>query len=196
MKKINLLLFGIIIGIIVTLLIVKYINNNDTKKDSVNESNTIEEKQEEDPLQYVNRINNSEDENTLKDGFVKTIDFLFYGGEINGVKFQDLKEETKLEIMKIAYSIDEKINTKFPDYKENITKETSRIYTEVKEKMSRLYLKTIVSICENNEELCKKAKEGLKKFTGVISFTYDELSGFTKEEFNKLKEWYENYRNN
>ena len=55
-----------------------------------------------------------------KEFFIKMVDFIFYDTEINGVKFNDLKEETKQEIYDTFCNIDALIMMVAPDYKENI----------------------------------------------------------------------------
>ena len=55
-----------------------------------------------------------------KNTFVTIVDFIFYDKEIKGHTFKELSNSAKLQIIKIALSIDSKIEKYFPDYKETI----------------------------------------------------------------------------
>ncbi len=99
-----------------------------------------ETKVEENPLEYFKEV---EKENNLEKGFNDINDFIFNGKKINGVTFNELKDEIKLEIMKIALSINEKINEEIPKYKEKIK--------DIKSKMVDLYIGTTYEICKRNE---------------------------------------------
>ena len=90
------------------------------------------------------------------DGFVTVVDFLFYDKEIGGYTFNQLTNSAKLQVIKIALSIDHKIDEYFPNYKDSIKKG----YESVKEKLAELYLKTTSSLCETvGEDTCNQAKE-------------------------------------
>ena len=43
----------------------------------------------------------------------KVIDFLFYKGEISGYTFESLSASTKLKVLKLALSIDQKVEKYF-----------------------------------------------------------------------------------
>ena len=73
----------------------------------------------------------------IKNGFVTVVDFLFYDKEIGGYTFNQLTNSAKLQVIKIALSIDHKIDEYFPNYKDSIKKG----YESVKEKLAELYLK-------------------------------------------------------
>jgi len=67
--------------------------------------------------------------------FIIVTDFLFFDSEINGIKFDDLKEETKEEILKIYFNIDSKIENKFPNYKDTIKSKSNKVYNSASNKI-------------------------------------------------------------
>ena len=93
-----------------------YENNNKNNSDnSSSKENNVT------PVNYFENIDNSNDKNAIKEGFVKIVDFIFYGTEINGYTFKSLTNEAKLKIMSIALSLDKKVEEIFPGYKETIS---------------------------------------------------------------------------
>ncbi len=190
MKKIYKNSIFVIIGIVIGLLLAFVIFKSFEGKNKDEEKVIVTE-----PVDYFKSVEKSNDENTLKSGFIKVVDFLFYDGELGGVKFNELKDDTKLELMKIFYSIDDKINSYYPDYKEIISRKTGKIYDIAKEKVTELYVKTINKICESNTEFCENARDGFNKISEKFSITFDYLKDFSKEELNKLKEWYIKFKN-
>lgn len=206
MKKMNInsllfLLVGIIVGLTVALVaVVVFKNNNETVIIDNRESNesTIEEQKKKedsvDPVTYFTNIDKSNDKGTIKQGFIKMVDFLFYDEPINGVRFSELKDEAKIKIMKIALSIDSKIDSYFPGYKETLSTGTKKIYNDVKLKVAELYVKVTTKICSNNQQLCIDAKKDFESLKNSFGLTYEFLKNLGKEELNKLKEWYEDFR--
>ena len=186
-KNIIFIVIGVVIGLLLAFVLFNFFGDKNEKEEKV----IVTE-----PVEYFKSVEKSEDENTLKSGFIKVVDFLFYDGEIGGKKFNELKDDTKIELMKIFYSIDNKINSYFPGYKESISNKTGKIYDVVKEKVSELYVKTINKICESNSDFCESARSGFNKISEKFSITYDSLKDFSKEELNKLREWYKNFKNN
>lgn len=91
-----------------------------------------------------------------KEFFIKMVDFIFYDTEINGVKFNDLKEETKQEIYDTFCNIDALIMMVAPDYKENIGEK----YEIVKDFTTNIYYTSLDKIKEAiGEEDYNKIKE-------------------------------------
>ena len=199
MNSIMILLIGIVIGFLVTFVTISFFKGDnktsviDKEKKSVIESNK-EEIVKVDPVNYFTNIDNSNDEQTIKQGFIKIVDFLFYDSEINGTKFSELKDEAKIKIMKIAYSIDNKIDNYFPDYKESIASTSKKIYKDIKIKTTELYLDVTNKICESNDKLCLNAKKDFESIKESFGLTYDFLSNLSKDGLDKIKDWYENFR--
>ncbi len=146
-------------------------------------NNKEETKVEENPLEYFKEIEKEKNENKLEKGFNDINDFIFNGKMINGVTFNELKDEIKLEIMKIALSINEKINEEIPKYKEKIK--------DIKSKMVDLYIGTTDEICKRNEELCLNAKKDFQSLKDNFGITFDYIKEYSKKGFEKVKDWYE-----
>lgn len=84
--------------------------------------------------QIGNGIKNSVDTDALlengKKYFVYCVDFLFYDGEINGIKFCDLTDMAKQQLLRDITTIDSLICSKFPNYKESIGEYTGAAYNK------------------------------------------------------------------
>lgn len=65
--------------------------------------------------------------------FVYTVDFLFYDGDIKGIKFNDLSDMAKSQLLKDISTIDDLICTKFPNYKETIGNGSEAAYNKASE---------------------------------------------------------------
>ena len=182
LNKIIYILVGIAIGLLI-LFIVKNIMDNKKKDDS-------EVVEYSDPVEYFSEVENTKDENKLKKGFTNIVDFLFYGKEINGKTFNELKDDAKLKIIKIAFSIDSKIDEKIPAYKNKISEK----YQNIKSKVVELYVNTTTKICTNNEQLCIDAKNDFASLKESFGITFDYLKKYGIKGLDKLKEWYEDFR--
>ena len=146
------------------------------------------------PVQYFENIADSNNESTIKDGFIKIVDFIFYGTEINGYTFDSLTEEARLKIMQVALSIDSKIDEYFPGYKQTISSKTKDIYYNLKASVVELYLDTVSKICSNNESLCQHAREDFQFMKDSFGITWDFIKGLAGSGIDKLREWYEIFR--
>lgn len=128
-----------------------------------------------------------------KENFIKIVDFLFYDGKIKGYTFNELTTKTKLKVLKIALTIDKKIDSYFPDYKEKISKQTNRIYTNVKETLILKYVEITASICEKDAEICTSAKNDFQDMKKSFSITWDFLKKLISKGSTSIKTWYEIY---
>ena len=154
---------------------------------------------EEQLITYLNNfsseIDNSTDLKTnIKEKFITIVDFLFYDGKIGNKTFAELSNSTKLKVLELALTIDQKIENKFPGYKESISTNGNRIYTNLKTRALELYLDITTSVCENNSELCDDAKIGLGELKSSFSLTWDFLKEIAGSGLTKLKSWYEVWR--
>lgn len=173
--------------------------DEDTTNDNNNTNNNNENYTEEDIINYFNDIENEvENESKIdnyktkfKDYFTNTIDFIFYDKEIKGHKFKDLTNSAKLKIIASAIKIDAKIDEKIPNYKNSL----STKYKDIKSDLVMKYLDLTVSICSNHEQECDKAKELFKeiKSKGKIGLSY--IKNIMSKGKNKLKDYYEIYKN-
>lgn len=214
------ILLGIIVCLSTALILVVYSNNENNEKNyysdkdeqynkneiviednkyDVNDKMEIEKNQDYeesndlDVVNYFQKMNITNGE-TLKMGFIKIVDFLFYDEPVNGKRFSELTDEVKLKLLGIALSIDSKIDYYFPNYKETITNGTKRIYTDIKVKVTELYIEITTKICSKKSELCEDAKKDFESLKKSFGLTFDFLKEFTNDELNKLKDWYENFK--
>ena len=153
-----------------------------TTTENITETETTEEiiAQETDSSdeQIINELNNDKNnielyitqndiENVKTYGkafFIKTVDFIFYDKDINGIKFNDLKEETKEDVYNAFCNIDALIMTFSPDYKENIGEK----YEVVKDFTSNVYYSSLdkikQSIGEENYNKIGEIKDNAKEY--------------------------------
>lgn len=155
--------------------------------------------------QSVKDILNSEIAESVKDKlkgtFITAVDFVFYDGEIKGIKFDDLTEGAKQKILETVSFIDDAIMTKFPNYKEEISLTVSSAYNKASE---------LIKKGANNVKEFSKEKLGEENYNAIIA-AKDELVSYTKEAIDvvgefagslwdtgkeKVKNWYEKFKNN
>ena len=193
-------------------------NNNDTReiKDNANTKeennnvikptptptstpNNIITKSEETIINYFQSKENelkTGDEKSLsekaKEGFINVVDFIFYDKEVKGYTFKELTNNAKLKVISIALSMDSKIDTYFPNYKDKI----KGTYSNIKEKLVVKYLEYTEKLCETvGEETCNSAKENWEILKKNFSITGDYLKNLGITGSDKLKDWYENWKN-
>ena len=59
-----------------------------------------------------------------------------------------------------------------------------------------LYLEITTKVCEDNLDTCESAKDGLEDLKESFSITWDYVKKYSEEGKNKLKDWYEVWREN
>ena len=169
-------------------------NNNNETNDNNTDTNT-----DTSIITYFQNLDNqlttydNNDETlgqTIKNNFVKCIDFIFYNKEINGKTFNELTNDTKLKILSITLSIDSKIDKKLPGYKDSI----NNTYQNIKTKLIEKYLETTTDICNNDPILCITAKEGFADLKTNFGITWDVIKELASNGVSKLKDWYEIWR--
>ena len=169
-------------------------NNNNETNDNNTDTNT-----DTSIITYFQNLDNqlttydNNDETlgqTIKNNFVKCIDFIFYNKEINGKTFNELTNDTKLKILSITLSIDSKIEKKFPGYKDSI----NNTYQNIKTKIIEKYLEITTNICNNDPNLCITAKEGFADLKTNFEITWDVIKELASNGVSKLKDWYEIWR--
>ena len=167
-------------------------SNEETKQN--NTSSNDNKSADEEVLTYVRSIKNDTESgitSTLKNGFITVVDFLFYDGEIAGHTFHELTTSAKLEVLKAALWIDDKVDQVFPGYKETISNGASKVYTSVKNLIVSTYLDITTSICENHSDLCTQAKEDFQDLKQSFGFTWDLIKSLASSGLDKLASWYE-----
>lgn len=162
-----------------------------TTEEVTTESNSVDE-------QIINYINDDKNkielyvtkedyENVKKYGrefFIKMVDFIFYDKDINGIKFSELKEETKEDVYSTFCDIDALIMTFSPDYKENIGEK----YEVVKDFTSKTYYSALDKIKEAiGDEKYDKAKE-------IKDNTKEKIKDGASDAKEYIKKRYENWR--
>lgn len=138
--------------------------------------------------------NSSHITSSIKHGFIELVDFLLYDGTIRGKTFSSLSNSTKIKVLKIAFLIDTKIEEKFPDYKESIKSASSFAYDKFREKVIVSYFDLAAKVCQENEESCATAKEGISELKKSGSLTWKFIKNLTSSSISKLKSWYEVWR--
>lgn len=190
------------------------INSNDASN-NIEENNLIEasySQEDENTIQTFNNIEKEVDDilvnedNTsaldkAKGIFITLVDFIFYDGEINGNKFDDLTNQGKQKILEITSRIDIKIENKFPNYKDTISNGTKNAF----QKCSELIQKGATNINDfakdklgsDNYEAIINAKDELVKYTkNAISIIGNVSSNIFTKTKDTLNSWYQTFKNN
>lgn len=178
--------------------------NNDASVEENNDDVSVEENKdytEEDVIQYFedfkNTIKESDTTQNAKEkiinSFITITDFMFYDGEIYGITYDQLQEQSKIQLQNDYLEIDSMIESKFPNYKDTLSSKYDSVKTWINEKYNLLIEKGKEGLSEetlNNIDEYKKslndAKESLKDASGSIY----------EDEKVKVKSWYETYRQN
>lgn len=167
----------------------------DKTNPSVTQKPTQTESADEEVLEYFDQLNTDFDASSIKDtvknGFITVIDFLFYKGTIKGHTFEDLSSSAKLKVLEMALYFDSKIDTYFPGYKESISGVSNKIYTAAKSEIVETYLNVTAKICENEEALCKTAKSGFATIKKNFGLTWALIKDIAGDGLDNLKNWYE-----
>lgn len=145
---------------------------------------------DENVLAYFNNEVNTADtksKGTLKNAFIKVVDFIFYDKDINGYYFKDLTASAKLKVIGLALKLDNIIDSHFPGYKE----ELSSSYAKAKDNLITLYLNLTSEFCKNNDSICESAKNDFSLLKESLNLSWDVIKSLAKSGTNKLKEWYE-----
>lgn len=145
---------------------------------------------DEEVLAYFNNEVNTADtksKGTLKNAFIKVVDFIFYDKDINGYYFKDLTASAKLKVIGLALKLDNIIDSHFPGYKD----ELSSSYNKAKDNLITLYLNLTSEFCKNNDSICESAKNDFSLLKESLNLSWDVIKNLAKSGTNKLKEWYE-----
>lgn len=116
--------------------------------------------------------------------FIKMVDYIFYGTEINGMTFDELNEESKNEIYKNLRITDSIVMGIDPDYKEKLGEK----YNIVKDFSKKKYQDALDLIKDKIGE--EKYNEIGEKKNNAI----DKTKETGKKLKNNLKNWYEDFR--
>ena len=108
-----------------------------------------------------NRELSNKDKEKIKNTFIMISDFIFYDGEIKGMKFSELSDKTKKEVLKAYINLDSLIEKNFPNYKEEIKSSSKKQYNNLKGKAIKMLNK-------HKNEIKTKLYKAIKN--GTISF--------------------------
>lgn len=120
-----------------------------------------------------------------KELFITFVDFIFYDGEIKGIKYDDLSEAAKKQLFEDFCAMDEIISEYIPNYKENISSK----YNAVKDFASPYYYSILSKIKE------AIGSDNLEKINDFKDDASSKASDLINDGKQKLKEKYENWRN-
>ena len=179
--------------------------NNSTNIDDSNlTSDEIVLKYFNDATEEINNMMNSENVNNVKskcrEYFIIFVDFIFYDGKIKGITFSELKDTTKMQVITITRKLDSLIMKKFPDYKEDISSSSKYLYDKASD---------ILNSGKENLEDYVISKIGEEKYQDVLNNidsikendkeTLDKVKEYGSEKIEsgkeKVKEWYQNFKN-
>lgn len=177
-------------------------NNNDTNiNNKYSQNDTLVISELENLNKQVDELLNSKDITNIKDKaksiFITTVDFIFFDGEIKGVKFDELTSKAKEKVLNIVSIIDLKIENKFPNYKETISETTKNAYNKasslIKEGASNISTFSKEKLGEENYNSIIEAKDEIIKYT---KNALDIIGDFSINIFNKGKDYLNNWYNN
>lgn len=184
-------------------------------------SDTTVTTKEEEVVSYVSdveeSISNLDTESTdttmkekLENTFITLTDFIFYGGTIKGMTFDELTDTAKQEILDLYEKIDSKIESYFPNYKENITSSAKKGYTtvvtkakELKDEIITKYKETIGeeeynNVVSNIEEDKNRFQDAytpyVEKGKDVASQAIEKGKEIWDTTTDKLDSWYQNFK--
>lgn len=146
-------------------------------------------------LEIIQKYIDKEDIDNLrkkgKEFFVKHVDFIFFGSEINGKTFDELSEESKQMTIDNFKKADELIMKYAPDYKEDIGEKyeifkdfTKEKYNDIKE-----YLRNKVT-----DEQYDKYEEKKEKVLEKSSELFDDAKENAEEVKEKIKTLYNDWK--
>lgn len=157
-----------------------------------------------DATEEINNMMNSENVNNVKskcrEYFIIFVDFIFYDGKIKGVTFSELKDTTKMQVITITRKLDSLIMKKFPDYKEDISSSSKYLYDKASDILNsgKENLEDYV-ISKIGEEKYQDALNNIDSIKENDKETWNKVKEFGSEKIEtgkeKVKEWYQNFKN-
>ncbi len=187
-------------------------NQNQTHNSDININNNIDEELSKDEI-IINYFNAAADDidNLLssdnvinakakcKEYFITFVDFIFYDGKIGNVIFSELKDSTKMTIIKIVEKIDTLIMKKFPNYKETISETSKGLYDKASDVLhsGKEHLEDYI-ISKVGEDKYQQSLEIIDEIKEKDKETWNDIKEFGGEVYetgkDKIKTWYENFR--
>lgn len=130
-----------------------------------------------------------------KSYFIYCVDFLFYDGEIGGIKFDDLTDSAKEQLLCDITTIDSLICSKYPNYKDDIKEGYGTAYSKASDviKEGSQNIKDF-SKEKLGEENYNKLKEYKDLFVDTAFGDWDDFVEILGKGKQKVKDWYEGLR--
>lgn len=127
-----------------------------------------------------------------KSYFIYCVDFLFYDGEINGIRFNDMTDSAKEQLLRDISSIDSLICSKYPNYKDDIKEGYGNAYNKASE-VIRVGSENINEFSRDKlgEENYNKLKEYKDLFVDTAFGDWDDFVDILGKGKQKVKDWYE-----
>lgn len=146
---------------------------------------------------YINKENVERAKDYAIDKFIQIVDFICYDQEIGGIKFSELTDSAKKDVIKVYETLDGMINNKFPNYKETIKDKTGNAYEYIKnividkkQKLENYIISTIGS------DKYAQLQEGIKEVNQDTKDTINDIKEEGSKAWQKIKDKYENFREN
>lgn len=145
--------------------------------------------------QYVDKDDIDNLRKKGKEFFIKHIDFIFFGSEINGKTFNELNEESKQMTIENFKAADELIMKYAPDYKEDLSEKYQSFKNFSKEKYEDLmdYIKNKVGD-EKYDEYEEKKDQILEKSSEVADELKDKAGETAEKAKEKVKSLYKDWK--
>lgn len=127
-----------------------------------------------------------------KSYFIYCVDFLFYDGEINGIRFNDMTDSAKEQLLRDISSIDSLICSKYPNYKDDIKEGYGNAYNKASE-VIRVGSENINEFSRDKlgEENYNKLKEYKDLFVDTAFGDWNDFVDILGKGKQKVKDWYE-----
>ena len=138
---------------------------------------------------------------SAKSTFITLVDFIFYGGTIKGVTFDELTESGKQKVLELANKIDNSLEKKSPGYKDKISDTAGKAFNKaseiIKDNATNMDNFAKESLGEENYQALIDASKKLKeKSKDALNFVQDSGSKILNTTKDKLDKWYQNFKNN
>ena len=184
-------------------------DNYDNEQNNNIQSETVDSfKYTDKDLKVINYLESVEEkseklkagnESKAKGVFIGLVDFLFYDGKINGVRYSELSDSGKKKVLGISSSIDTKLETKFPNYKEHISKKSKEAFNRasvvIKSGANKLSNFSKEKLGSENYNSIMSSKKDLIEYTIEATSIIGETTGkITANLKDKIKNWYENFK--
>ena len=171
------------------------ISNEDVVEDDKFVSYVEDVSEEVDTIVSKKEVSEKE-EHVLRNTFITLTDFIFYGGEIKGKTFAELKEDSKEKVLDIYSKIDAKLEEKVPNYKEDLKEgysDVKQMILDLRDKIKSEYKDFVGEEgYDYQTQLYEDGKQNMKD-------VYEEYKPYIDSGKEKAKEYYESakdYLNN